>query len=113
VIAAIDDPLASASGQFPLAAPAGTPPATDVPSPVGLRPWGLRTLTVTGRRPMDGLPTAPRYDHDQQVAVGPSGTPLITMGPPTANTTSSTDGEDPPSSEDWYNDFHPDEPLQV
>jgi hypothetical protein len=53
------------------------------------------------------------YDHHQQLAVDTSGTPLITMGPPTANTTSSVDGEDPPSSEDWYNDFHPDEPFQL
>lgn len=30
--------------------------------------------------------------------------------PPTADTTATVDGEDPPSSEDWNNDFAPDEP---
>jgi len=33
-------------------------------------------------------------------------------GPPTAPTTQGVDGEDPPSSEDWINDYAPDEPFQ-
>jgi putative ATP-grasp target RiPP len=112
VTAEIDDPIASASGQFPLAAPSGMPPSEDEPSPVGVRPWGLRHLTTArteGRRVLSGA----RYDHDQQLTVDPSGIPLITMGPPTATTTSSVDGEDPPSSEDWDNDFHQDEPFRA
>ena len=107
----IDDPLASASGQFPLAAASGIPASQDFPSPVGLRPWGLRTLTVSGRQGDDGSLTMVRYDHDQQVAVDPSGIPLFASGDPSADTTSSVDGEDPPSSEDWHNDFYPDEPT--
>lgn len=110
--AEIDDPIASASGRFPLVAPDGTLPSEDVPSPVGTRPWGLRQLAAATADSGSGLSGA-RYDHDLQLAVDPSGTPLITTGPPTANTTSTVDGEDPPSSEDWHNDFHPDEPLGV
>lgn len=107
----IDNPLASASGQFPLAAPNGAPASQDSPSPVGLRPWGLRTLTVSGRRTDDESLTMARYDHDQQVAVDVAGTPLFAGGDPSADTTSTVDGEDPPSSEDWLNDFYPDEPT--
>ena len=87
--ASIDDPLASGSGQFPLGAPAGAPPAEDTPSPVGLRPWGLRSLVDASHGPA-----------------------RAGRGDPTANTTSTVDGEDPPSSEDWKNDFHPDEPPE-
>lgn len=75
VSAQIDDPLASASGQFPLAAPSGTPASQESPSPVGLRPWGLRTLAFSGRQADDGSLTVARYDHDQQVAVDAFGTP--------------------------------------
>ena len=48
-----------------------------------------------------------RYDPQTQKAVDATGQPLIDlprMGPPTANTTSSVDGEDGPSAEDWNND---------
>jgi putative ATP-grasp target RiPP len=51
------------------------------------------------------------YDHEQQVAVDVNGAPLISMGDPSADTTSTVDGEDPPSSEDWNNDYYPDEPF--
>ena len=109
----IDDPIASASGQFPLAAPRGMAPSGDTPSPVGVRPWGLRNLSIAVP-PRDVDPWAmARYDHDQQLAVDASGAPLIMTGPPTANTTSNVDGEDPPSSEDWHNDFYPDDPFQA
>lgn len=109
--AQIDNPLTSASGQFPLAAPSGAPASQDVPSPVGMRPWGLRTLTVSGRQAADAPLTIARYDHDRQVAVNAAGTPLFASGDPSADTTSSVDGEDPPSAEDWTNDFYPDEPT--
>jgi hypothetical protein len=39
-----EDPLASVDGRFPLAMPTGTPPHPAPPSPVGLRPWGLRRM---------------------------------------------------------------------
>lgn len=110
MIAAIDDPLASASGQFPLAAPADTPPSDDTPSPVDRRPWGLRNLTVAA--PSRDATVPGRYDHDQQVTVDATGTPLITMGDPTAIPTETVDGQDGPSSTDWINDFCPDEPYQ-
>jgi hypothetical protein len=32
----------------------------------------------------------------------------VMSGPPTAPTTQTVDGQDPPSSEDWINDFTPD-----
>jgi hypothetical protein len=70
------DPLAPVSGQFALAG--STRVVDGEPSPTGLRPWGLRRA-----RPARGVPLA---------------------GEPTALTTSSVDGEDPPSSEDWIND---------
>lgn len=114
--AANDDPLASGGGQFPLCAPTGTVAADDEPCPVGLRPWGLRTLTVAAGGRGTAVPA--RYDHERQVAVDRSGTPLIELpsagkkGDPSADTTSTVDGEDPPSSEDWKNDFCPDEPFQ-
>lgn len=108
----VNDPLASPSGQFALGKPSTAPMSQDTPSPVGVRPWGLRNLTEAigsgATRP------AYRYCHEQQVAVTPSGRPAmeIEMGKPTANTTSSVDGEDPPSSEDWNNDFAPEHPYQ-
>lgn len=105
-----DDPLASASSRFALCGPLDTPPAEDVPSPAGVRPWGLRDLTVA---PVMGSPRViGRFDHERQMVIDPAGRPLVTMGPPTANTTSRVDGEDPPSSEDWRNDYWPDAPAE-
>ena len=108
-----DDPVASLSGRFPLGSPAGAPASADVPSPVGLRPWGLRILTDA--RPATRTATAIQYDPVRQLGIGPDGTVAARNlgGPPTANTTSSVDGEDPPSSEDWNNDFHDDGPFQI
>lgn len=65
----------------------------------GARPWGLRH-TVTAK---PGSPLSWAYDPARQIAVDPSGAPL-TAGDPTAVSTASVDGEDPPSSEDWIND---------
>lgn len=70
------DPFAPVSGQFALAG--STLATNDEPSPAGTRPWGLRRA-----RPARVVPFS---------------------GEPTALTTSSVDGEDPPSSEDWIND---------
>ncbi len=98
------DPLAPVSAQFALDGTTFTEQGDDVPSPAGVRPWGLRRALSAGGG--CELP-AWTYDGVQQKAVDLDGRPLIELpmsGPPTANTTSSTDGEDPPSSEDWYND---------
>lgn len=110
----VDDPVASVSGRFPLGAPAGASASVDVTSPIGLRAWGLRDLTPARR----GTLNAPvfQYDPIQQLSIGPDGMPAVSSlagGPPTADTTSTVDGEDPPSSEDWNNDFHEDGPFQV
>lgn len=102
-----DDPIASDSGQFPLARPMGAPENADPPSPETVRPWGLRgmkALPSIGRRI-----TGWRYDHDWQVAVDGDGTPLneTRMGQPTANKVTSNDGDEGPS-EDFTYDFAPD-----
>jgi len=105
------DPIASYSGQVPLAPPANAPLSQDVPSPVGVRPWGLRTLRTASGEAGEWMGWS--YDHEEQVAVDATGRPVVDRviaGPPTAYTTSSVDGEDPPSSEDWVNDFTPDDP---
>lgn len=94
------DPLAPVSARIALAGSRFTAQPQDIASPVGLRPWGLRR--VRPARSGVALP-AWTYDPDRQVAVGAAGTPLV-AGEPTAVTTSSVDGEDPPSSEDWIND---------
>lgn len=47
-----NDPVASGSEQFGLARPRHAAPCHDLPSPVGIRPWGLRGMrcgAVTGR----------------------------------------------------------------
>ncbi|MGI8815721.1 MAG: putative ATP-grasp-modified RiPP [Pseudonocardia sp.] len=105
----LDDPIATVSGQFALCRPARDPDSTAR----GARPWGLRDLVPTEPAAAELPPM--RYDHERQVMVLDDGTgrPLVTVvcGPPTAPTTQRTDGEDPPSSEDWKNDFAPDEPC--
>jgi len=107
------DPVASASGQFALCRPTVDVPVAEVPAETGVRPWGLRAMTAA--RPADLRLPAFRYDHVRQVAVldDGSGRRLVdaVAGPPTAPTTQNVDGEDPPSSEDWKNDFVPDDPC--
>lgn len=108
----IDEPIAPASGRFALDRPHWPdhvrPDTCDVPA---VRPWGLRGLVPA--TPGPELP-AVRYDHVQQVAVLDDGTGRalvdVLSGPPTAPTTQTVDGQDPPSSEDWVNDFAPDAP---
>ncbi|MGB3442683.1 MAG: putative ATP-grasp-modified RiPP [Actinophytocola sp.] len=98
------DSLASVSGQFALTGSSFEQRADDAPSPDGVRPWGLRRALPTSAGRV--LPKW-TYDVEQQKAVDVARVPLIDsprMGDPTADTTSSTDGEDPPSSEDWNND---------
>jgi putative ATP-grasp target RiPP len=96
-----DDPFAPTSAQFALNGSTFDERRTDRPSPVGVRPWGLRRAVPAG--PGHVAP-AWRYDKHAQMAVEvATGLPLIVAGP-TANTTSSTDGEDGPSAEDWNND---------
>ncbi|MGI9002364.1 MAG: putative ATP-grasp-modified RiPP [Pseudonocardia sp.] len=77
----------------------------DQPSRVGVRPWGLRRA-----RPAGLGRTLPvwRYDeHEQKAVEVETGLPLVDLrvaGDPSADTTSTVDGEDAPSSEDWDND---------
>jgi putative ATP-grasp target RiPP len=95
------DPFAPTSAQFALDGSTFGPQRADHPSPLGVRPWGLRRARPAG--PGHPVP-AWRYDEPTQMAVEiATGLPLIVAGP-TANTTASTDGEDGPSSEDWNND---------
>lgn len=97
------DVLASTSPRFALSGSTFVPSGTDLPSPTGLRPWALRRARPAG--PGRVLP-AWAYDHARQLAVDTTGRPLIdtVWGDPSATTTTSTDGEDGPSSEDWNND---------
>ncbi|ONI83533.1 hypothetical protein ALI22I_34140 [Saccharothrix sp. ALI-22-I] len=98
------DPFAPVSGQFALRGSTSVEQVTDIPSPAGIRPFGLRRATPV--RPGVTIQEW-TYDSEAQKAVDAFGVPLIDlphMGPPTANTTSSVDGEDPPSAEDWNND---------
>jgi putative ATP-grasp target RiPP len=105
-----EDPIASDSAQFPLARPMGTPDNTDMPSPGGVRPWGLRGMEVplnAGQRIKVW-----RYDHERQVAVDGDGTPLseARMEQPTVNKVTSSDGDEGPM-EDYTYDFAPDAPF--
>jgi len=67
----IEDLLASAGAQFPLARPETAHPSWDEPSPVGVRPWGLRrmcpVLAPSGRWLGWG------YDHNRQLATDRDG----------------------------------------
>lgn len=98
------DPFAPMGSRFALAGSSFVPDGCDEPSAVGLRPWGLRRA-----RPTKPGRVMPRwiYDDERQLAVAvDNGRAVIDIvcGDPTANTTSATDGEDGPSSEDWDND---------
>lgn len=97
-----DDPLAPVSAQLALNGSTFVERCSDKPSPVGVRPWGLRRARPTG--PGRVIPMW-RYDEHEQMAIDVrSGLPVIVAGDPSADTTQTTDGEDPPSSEDWDND---------
>lgn len=108
----LDDPLAGAGARFALGRADDAPSGTEKPSPAGVRPWGLRrmgpALTPTASW------SAWCFDHERQVAIDHRGVAVLDLaaGPPTAPTTQTVDGEDPPSSEDWINDYVPDEPAQ-
>ncbi|MBK1785003.1 putative ATP-grasp-modified RiPP [Prauserella cavernicola] len=99
------DPFAPFSAQFALSGTTTPGSRDDTPSRVGVRPWGLRRARPAG--PGRALP-AWRYDQGEQKAVAlEDGVPLIDLpvaGDPTAHTTSTVDGEDGPSAEDWIND---------
>lgn len=100
----VTDPLAAPVGRFSLNGATSVERPADVASSVGTRPWGLRRAKPAGR----GRQLPPwRYDEQQQKAVDLHGRPLIDLpmgADPTADTTSTVDGEDGPSSEDWDND---------
>lgn len=101
-----DAPLVTVSGRFPLCRPHSAPVES-----TGGRPWGLRDLVPAH----DDPPPPWRYDGERQLLVIDDGTGRAVVAcadsDPTAPTTSRTDGEDPPSSEDWKNDYHHDEPC--
>lgn len=106
----INDPIASGSEQFGLSRPLSTPARYDLPSPDGVRPWGLRGMrrgTVAGR----AIP-AFVYSHELQVAVDGLGHPLVITGMADPSADSVTDGDgDEGRSEDWIYDFVPDSPC--
>lgn len=96
------DPIASDSAQFPLSRGSISSAPDESPSPVGVRPWGLRRMAEI---PFDGAPSpAGTYDPIQQIRIDATGRPLIEMGPPTAPTTGSMDGSEGDPSEDYHND---------
>jgi putative ATP-grasp target RiPP len=108
--ASVDDPVASGSEQFGLSRPPHDPPCWDVPSPVGVRPWGLREMR---RGAVSGRPVPEfSYSHEQQVAVDECGRALILTGmaDPTAHSVTDGDGDEG-RSEDWVYDFVPDNPA--
>jgi hypothetical protein len=106
------DPVASVSGQFPLARPKSTPPQGDEPSELGVRPWALTHLRSANGT---GSSVLGAYSHELQVMITADGSPVVDSGlragDPSADTTATVDGEDGPSSEDWDNDFAPEDPL--
>lgn len=108
--ALVDDPVASGSEQFGLSRPRLDPPGRDIPSPVGVRPWGLRGMrkgTVAGRSVPEFV-----YCHQQQLAVDKNGRALILTGMADPSADSVTDGDgDEGRSEDWTYDFVPDNPC--
>jgi putative ATP-grasp target RiPP len=99
----VPDPFAPTSSRFALVGSTATPSALEEPSAAGVRPWGLRRA-----RPVRAGRVGPGWSYcvERQLAVDSAGRPLIDMvgGDPSADTTSTTDGEDGPSSEDWNND---------
>jgi putative ATP-grasp target RiPP len=102
--AAAADPFAPVGSRFALAGSAFVPDGCDEPSAAGQRPWGLRRARAARRGRV--LPHW-IYDDERQLAVSvEDGRAVIdtVCGDPTADTTSATDGEDGPSSEDWDND---------
>lgn len=107
----LDDPVATHSGQFPLARPDGAPVAAEPPSGLGVRPWVLRDLEQASAH---GLPELSGwvYDPIRQVTIDRDGT-AVTMA--TAKTKSQYDGDEGPSEpgEDWLYDFCPDSPLEA
>jgi putative ATP-grasp target RiPP len=93
--------FAGDSAQFPLSRGTFTSASDEIPSPEGVRPWGLCRMTEVL---VEGVPSpAGHYDHEQQVRVDGEGRPLIEMGPPTAPTTGQQDGDEGPS-EEYLND---------
>ncbi|OLZ43176.1 hypothetical protein BS329_40245 [Amycolatopsis coloradensis] len=97
-----DDPLVSHSAQFPLSRGRIASRPEEVPSPPGVRPWGLQRMKPA---PATGEPgPAGVYDPVRQIRVDGDGRPLLEMGPPTAPSTGSTDGSEGDPSEDYHND---------
>ncbi|MCY7342088.1 MAG: putative ATP-grasp-modified RiPP [Pseudonocardia sp.] len=97
-----DEPFAGYSAQFPLSRGAIASSPDEAPSPVGVRPWGLRRMAPI---PFQGPPCpVGAYDPVRQVRIDDEGRPLIDMAEPTAPTTGSADGSEGDPSEDYHND---------
>jgi putative ATP-grasp target RiPP len=98
----VNEPFAGDSAQFPLSRGTMASGIDEVPSPAGVRPWGVRRMAPI---PFEGVPgPVGVYDPSRQIRVDGGGRPLIEMGPPTAPTTGSTDGSEGDPSEDYNND---------
>jgi putative ATP-grasp target RiPP len=98
-----DDPVAPHSARFPLASLWTLRNNTDPPSLDGVRPWGLRGMHIPERfrtRRVNGW----RYDHEQQLAVDQHGAPVydVRMGDPTADSCTSSDGDEGPTEDFVY-----------
>ncbi|GAA5104879.1 putative ATP-grasp-modified RiPP [Haloechinothrix salitolerans] len=102
-----EDPIASHSAQFALAASFSQRSTDCVPSSAELRPWNLRAMQAPAgtRHPLPEY----RYDHEQQTAVTPDGRTLIEIVDATANSVSDNDGDEG-RSEDWSYDAVLDQP---
>lgn len=107
----LDEPLAPASGQFPLTRPGlAEPDCQDRPSDAEIRPFLLRFVQA---RPAPEVPPF-RYCHNLQVAVADddTGRPIISTTPNMEwSTITDNDGDEGPS-EDFGNDYVPDHPFQ-
>lgn len=110
------DPLVSPSSRITLTRPDVLAAEDAGPQAVdpAVQPWNLRRLGPPLAN--SGRWSTVRYDHLRQLLVHDCGRAVLSgcdhvpmAGPPTAPTTPPVDGEDPPSSEDWNNDYAPDE----
>lgn len=104
-----NDPISPDSAQFPLGRAQGTPNSADPASSEGVRPWGLRGMSMLSNKTVEKLP-AWRYDHERQIAVDLDGIGINELRmDPSANSVTNLDGDEG-ASEDWTYDFAPDAP---
>jgi hypothetical protein len=106
-----DDPLAPPSSQFPLARPGWTAPEEpERPSGPSTRPFGLRFMRTAPTMRAPGF----RYSHALQMSVTADrpDIPMIDRAPMMEwSTITNNDGDEGPS-EDFGNDYCPDQTIQ-